>query len=62
MPLTIELELVNDMTEPVLSNFTTTTGADFSNANTSVSRSIENVEVKVDLISLVNGLDNTDQL
>ena len=59
MPLTIELELVNDMTEPVLSNFTTTTGADFSNTNTSVSWSIENVEVKVDLISLDNGLDNT---
>jgi len=59
MPLTIELELVNDMTEPIFSTFTPTYGIDFTAANTSVSWSIENVEVKVDLISLDNGLDNT---
>ncbi len=59
MPLTIEIELVNDMTEPILSTFTDTVGSDISAANTSVSWSIENVEVKVDLITLDNGLDNT---
>ena len=59
LPMTIELELVNDMTEPILSGFATTFGADFSAANTSLLWQIENAEVKVDLITLDNGLDNT---
>ena len=59
LPMTIELELVNDMIEPILSGFATTFGADFSAANTSLLWQIENAEVKVDLITLDNGLDNT---
>ncbi len=59
MPLTIELELVNDMTEPIFSAFSGNANADILATNTSLSWRIENVEVKVDLISLDNGLDNT---
>jgi hypothetical protein len=59
MPLTFELELVNNATEPVFSSFTTEFSSDISAANTSIEWQIENPEIKVDLISLDNALDNT---
>ena len=63
MPITIELEIVHDNTEPVVSE--TTTGQDnfdISNAstgNTSTSWQIQNVQVKVDVVTLDNQLDNS---
>ena len=62
-PITIELELVNDNTEPIVS--ATTTGAngfDSSNttdANTSTSWALQNVQVKCDVVTLDNQLDNS---
>ena len=63
MPITIELEIVHDNTEPVVSvttnglnNFDITDGA---GGNTSTSWQIQNVQVKVDTVTLDNQLDNS---
>ena len=58
MPLTIELEMVHDPNEPIVSaNSEGTDG--FSNLNTTQSWQIENVQVKVDVVTLDNQLDNS---
>ena len=63
MPITIELEIVHDNTEPVVSvttnglnNFDITDGA---GGNTSTTWQIQNVQVKVDVVTLDNQLDNS---
>jgi len=62
-PVTIELELVDDATEPIISNIPATadTGSpnEFALSNTSLLWSISNVQVKVDLCTLDNALDNS---
>ena len=63
MPITVELELVHDNTEPIVS--ATTVGQDnfdVSNAatgNTSLLWQIQNVQVKCDVVTLDNQLDNS---
>ena len=58
MPITIELEIVHDPNEPIVSE--DSTGSDgFSTANTTQSWQIENVQVKVDVVTLDNQLDNS---
>ena len=57
-PITIELELVDDATEPIWSNNTAGTGA-IVNSNNSLVWSINNVQVKVDMCTLDNALDNS---
>ena len=66
MPLTIELELVNDSNEPIVSDSTTdtnvSTGFDITTGvtgNTSTSWQIQNVQVKCDVVTLDNQLDNS---
>jgi len=59
-PITIELELVDDKNEPILSSFSKPGMADgFSTENTSTSWSINNVQVKCDVCTLDNALDNS---
>ena len=58
-PITIELELVDDKNEPILSSFSKTTPKAFSADNTSTSWSINNVQVKCDVCTLDNALDNS---
>ena len=59
MPITIELELVNDSTEPIVS-YLAGSGSDAFDANdTSVSWQLQNVQVKVDVVTLDNQLDNS---
>jgi hypothetical protein len=55
-PLTIELELVSNSGDPIISDLT---GVVFTNQNTSVAWQIQNVQVKVDLCTLDNALDNS---
>ena len=55
-PLTIELELVNSSDDPVVSNLS---GTVFTAANTSKLWQIQNVQVKVDMCTLDNALDNS---
>jgi hypothetical protein len=55
-PITIELELVHDATEPIVSYLS---GAVFNNTNTSVSWQIQNVQAKCDLLVLDNHLENS---
>ena len=57
-PLTIELELVDDATEPIWSTYVAGTGA-IAAANNSTTWSINNVQVKVDMCTLDNALDNS---
>ncbi len=63
--MTLELELVDDVNEPIIMpDKTVSTDAAialtrFSIANTSNDWQIENVQIKVDLITLDNGLQNT---
>ncbi len=63
MPITIELEIVHDNTEPVVSETTTGTNnfdiTDAGTGNTSTSWQIQNVQVKVDVVTLDNQLDNS---
>ncbi len=54
-PITIELELVSDSKIPVVSVF----GDSFKDDNTSTDWSINNVQVKCDLCTLDNALDNS---
>ena len=56
-PITIEMELVNDSTEPIISHLTDVGG--FSAANTSLLWQIQNVQAKCDLCVLDNALDNS---
>jgi len=58
-PLTIELELVDDATSPIISAPWGTGDDAFKADNTSISWQIENVQVKVDLCTLDNALDNS---
>ena len=55
-PLTIELELVNDPTLPIISYLS---GSEFTAANTSLLWQIQNVQVKTDICTLDNSLDNS---
>ena len=57
-PITIELELVNDSTEPIVSHLTGE-GNLFSDLNTSVNWQIQNVQAKCDICTLDNALDNS---
>ena len=60
--ITIELEVVGDATEPIVSHTWTTgtgnTGVDLA-TNTSVSWHLENVQCKCDLVTLDNSLENS---
>jgi hypothetical protein len=56
-PITIELELVDTATEPVIT--LQTTGSEYLAATTSNDWQIENVQVKVDVCTLDNALDNS---
>ena len=58
-PLTIELELVDDKNEPIMSQFSKTTQTGFSATNTSTLWSINNVQVKTDVCTLDNLLLST---
>ena len=55
-PITIELELVNDSTEPIVSYLS---GTEFTADNTSVLWQIQNVQAKCDMCVLDNALDNS---
>eukprot|EP00973_Karenia_brevis_P058408 8134110-Karenia_brevis.AAC.1 len=60
-PITIELELVHDATEPILSKTVAVEGApanSFTEANTSLKWEINNVQAKLDFITLDNGYEN----
>ena len=60
MPLTIELEIVNDPNEPIVSHYPSSPGSDdFTALNTTGLWQIENVQVKVDVVNLDNQLDNS---
>ena len=56
-PLTLELELINSSTEPIISDLDD--ARPFTAADTSRTWEIQNVQVKVDLLILDNGLDNS---
>jgi hypothetical protein len=55
-PITIELELVHDSNHPIVSYLT---GGEFSATNTSTKWQIQNVQVKCDMCTLDNALDNS---
>ena len=57
-PLTIELELVDTFTEPIVSNFVRA-GPGFTAANSSQLWQIEQVQCKVDVCTLDNALHNS---
>ena len=59
-PITIELELVDSMTDPIYSTFKASPGAnDITDTITSQLWNINNVQVKVDMCTLDNALDNS---
>ena len=58
-PLTIELELVNDMDSPIVSTFPGGGGTAFAADNTSLVWEIQNVQAKCDICVLDNTLDNS---
>jgi hypothetical protein len=58
-PITIELELVDDKNEPILSQFSKAGDKAFTAANTSDTWSINNVQVKCDVCTLDNALENS---
>ena len=58
MPITLELELCNDPNEVIASNFLTGT-KDFKATNTSLLWEIRNPQVKCDVCTLDNQLDNS---
>ena len=60
-PITIELELVNDNTEPVVSYLAGSGSNAFSASNTSTSWALQNVQIKCDVVTLDNQLDNSYQ-
>ena len=53
-PITIELELVNSATDPVVAP----DGSDFTSSNTSTDWTIEDCQLKADLCTLDNAVDN----
>lgn len=59
MPLVLELELVDKATEPIVSNFSGTGATDFKADNTSLVWSLNQVQVKCDMCTLDNSLDNS---
>ena len=59
MPLVLELELVDNATDPIVSNFSGSGAKDFTADNTSVKWSLNQVQVKCDMCTLDNGLDNS---
>ena len=64
MPLTIELEMVHDPNEPIVSTNGAASESGLSDgfsltSNTTTSWQIENVQVKVDVVTLDNQLDNS---
>ena len=58
MPLTIELELVSSMTDVLLYPSDITTTGEFNTTNSSGSWIIEDVQLKCDVCTLDNALDN----
>jgi len=58
-PITIELELVDSGTDPIISNFSGNATNAFKADNTSTNWSINNVQVKCDVCTLDNALDNS---
>ena len=59
-PVTLELELVDDANEPIISALKSTDDSnDFKATNTSTTWSLTNVQVKVDVCTLDNALDNS---
>jgi hypothetical protein len=59
-PITLELELVSDETLPVISNWEPFgTSNEFTSDNTTTKWSINNVQVKCDVCTLDNALDNS---
>ena len=59
-PVTLELELVDDANEPIISALKSTDDSnDFKATNTSTAWSLTNVQVKVDVCTLDNALDNS---
>ena len=59
MPITIELELCNDPLEVIASKLDLGGTSDFTTANTSLLWQLQNVQVKVDCVTLDNQLDNS---
>ena len=59
MPITIELELVNEPLEVIASKLDLGGTSDFTSANTSLLWEIRNAQVKVDWVTLDNQLDNS---
>jgi hypothetical protein len=58
-PLTIELECTDSLESPILSKLDTTGDDAITAANTSLKWQIENVQLKCDLCTLDNALDNS---
>lgn len=58
-PITLELELVNDSNAPIISDLTSGASDPFTAASTSTKWSITNVQVKCDVCTLDNALDNS---
>ena len=58
-PITIELELVDDSSEPFYSVYSNESGAIKADNNETTAWSINNVQVKVDMCTLDNALDNS---
>ena len=58
-PITIESELVSDSKLPIVSYLEGTGADDFKPANTSILWQIQNVQVKCDVCTLDNSLDNS---
>lgn len=58
-PITIELELVDDANDPIFNQVVGAGASDIQAINTSLSWSINNVQVKVDVCTLDNALDNS---
>ena len=58
-PVTIEMELVRDRTEPIYRGDVSPNAADINNNNNADSWSITNVQVKTDVCVLDNALDNS---
>ena len=56
MPITIELSLVDDMQDPIISNLN---HAGFTAGNTPLTWSIINAQVKCDLVTLDSGLNES---
>ena len=64
MPITIELSLVDDPLDPIISNFANyalggAPASAFTNANTSTTWQIQNVQAKCDIVSLDSGLNES---